>query len=278
MEKDGHSLVIYINRVDPEFFQTMKISLLRGRNFTAGETNAVIVSESLARRQWPGEDPLEKTLTLGGTQYPVAGVAGNARALALADSDAVEVYLPIDEAGLPSFAVMVRASGRIEDVTPAVASLARSIDPRVAPTVQTLKSAFARRIDGTERASTAVSVLGLTALLLACLGVVGVVSFAVSQRTREIGIRMALGAKAGHVLAVVLRQFVVPVAAGLVVGVGGAAALSQLLRRELYGISNLDPLAYLAAVSLFAAAAGVSALLPARTALRVDPMRALRHD
>jgi ABC-type antimicrobial peptide transport system permease subunit len=99
-----------------------------------------------------------------------------------------------------------------------------------------------------------------------------------SHSTKEIGIRMALGAPPSHVLAIVLRQFSLPVTVGLVVGVGGAAALSQLLRRGLYGISNLDPITYLAAIGLFVVTVALAALLPARRALRVDPMRALRYD
>jgi ABC-type antimicrobial peptide transport system permease subunit len=121
-------------------------------------------------------------------------------------------------------------------------------------------------------------VLGLVALLLACAGIVGLVGYAVSQRTKEIGIRMALGAKPAQVLSVVLRQFSLPVAAGLLAGVGGAAALSKMLRMLLYGIGNLDPIAYLGAIAVFAVTAAVAALLPARRALRVDPMRALRYE
>lgn len=123
-----------------------------------------------------------------------------------------------------------------------------------------------------------ISVLGSVAHLLACLGIVGLVAYAVSQRTKEIGIRMALGAKRAHVLSLVLRQFSRPVVAGLLVGVAAAAALSQLLRGVLYGISHLDPLAYLAAIGIFVLTVALAALLPARRALRVNPMRALRYD
>jgi ABC-type antimicrobial peptide transport system permease subunit len=124
----------------------------------------------------------------------------------------------------------------------------------------------------------AVSVLGASALLLACIGIVGLVAFTVSQRTKEIGIRMALGAKASHVLSVVLRQLSRPIIAGVLIGIGGAAGLSQILRRELYGISNLDPIAYLAAIGVFVATAVLTALWPARRALRIDPLQALRHE
>ena len=122
------------------------------------------------------------------------------------------------------------------------------------------------------------SALGIGALLLACLGITGLVAYAVSQRTKEIGILMALGAARSQVLAAVLRQFSRPVVGGLIVGLGGAAALSQGLRRQLYGLSSLDPLAYLATIVIFLAAVTVASLLPARRALRVDPILALRCE
>jgi ABC-type antimicrobial peptide transport system permease subunit len=159
-----------------------------------------------------------------------------------------------------------------------VASIAKSIDPRLVPEVQMMKTAFEGKLKTAEQSALAVSLLGAVALLLACAGIVGLVGYAVLQRTREIGIRMALGARPGNVLAVVLRQFSIPVAAGLAVGVGGAAALSNVLRFLLYGIGNLDPLAYLGAIAVFAVTVAVAALIPARRALRVDPMRALRYE
>ena len=140
------------------------------------------------------------------------------------------------------------------------------------------RCSFRRKLQGTERSAMAISLLGFTALALACLGIVGLVTYAVSQRTKEIGIRMALGARPAHVVAAVLRQFSRPVAIGLVVGVAGAAGLSQLLRRELYGISHLDPLAYVAAIGVFAITAALAAWWPARRALRIDPLRPLRYE
>lgn len=277
-EKDGKSFDIVLNRVAPEFFQTMRIPLLRGRNFTRGDQAVLLVSESLARRLWPAQDPLQQYLEIGPNRYPVIGVTGNARTLALADSDAVEAYQPLEPADSPSLSILVKTTGPVESLSSTIASTARGADARVVPSIQTLKTAYARQLEGTQRSVLTATVLGLVALLLACLGITGVVAFAVSQRVREIGIRMALGATPSHVLSVVLRQFSWPVAWGLLAGIAGAAALSRILRRELYGISNLDPIAYLAALALFMVTAAVAALLPARRALRVDPIRALRHN
>jgi ABC-type antimicrobial peptide transport system permease subunit len=141
-----------------------------------------------------------------------------------------------------------------------------------------MKTAFRGYQQTAGYSALAVGLLGSLALLLACIGIVGLVAYAVSQRTKEIGIRMALGARPMNILAVVLRRFSYPVAAGLLVGIIGAAALSQILRRELYGVSSLDPLAYLAAMAVFVVTVVVAALLPARRALRIDPMRALRYE
>jgi predicted permease len=274
---DGRTLRIQMNRVDPQFFQTMKIPLLRGRNLMRGDTHAILISESLARSAWPGQDPLGKKFTMG-EDYTVVGVAGSARLVKLEDSDSVEVYFLLGMADLPSTSVLVKTSASPEQLARSAASTTKAIDPDTIPEVQLLKAGFQRKLRGAETSALAISVLGFTALLLACFGIVGLVIYSVSQRTREIGIRMALGAKPAHVLSVVLRQFSLPVAAGLLVGVGGAAMLSQVLRRELYGISNLDPVAYLTAMGVFVVTVAVAALLPARRALRVDPIRALRYE
>jgi len=275
---DSHHVDMHANNIDPAFFETMKIPLLRGRNFKPGDTNAIIVSQSLAARAWPSVDPLGREIGHGDGKATVVGIAGNARATALEDPDAVEGYFLANAADQPGLSLVVRTAADPESVLPAIATIARGIDPQVFPTVQAMRTAFDVRMRGAEYSAATVAVLGATALLLACLGIVGLVSFAVTQRTREIGVRMALGAKQAHIIAIVLRQFSRPVLLGLVAGTAGAAALSQVLRRLLYGISNLDPEAYIGAVAIFLAAVLAGSLLPARKALRIDPVRALHHD
>ena len=274
---NGREVNVQINRVDPEFFQTMKIPLLRGRNLLSGEEHAVVISESFARGAWPGQDPLGKKFALDG-DYAVVGIVRSARLIKPEDSDSVEVYLPIQTADLPSTSVMVRTSIPPEDAARSAVAIGRALAPDSFPEAQLLKNALRRKLQSAEYSALVVSLLGSIAHLLACLGIVGVVAYAVSQRTKEIGLRMALGAQPSQVLSVVLRQFLIPVAAGLIVGVAGAAALSQLLRGQLYGISNLDPTTYLVAIAIFIVTVVVSALLPARRALRIDPLSALRHD
>ena len=265
---------IYINRVTPPFFSTLKIPILRGRNLQPGDSHGIVVSESFALGQWPGEDPVGQQFE-GNT---VVGIAGNARWVALQDPDAVEMYHLVSADDLPSLVAMVRTSGSPESVTPLVAAAAKVIDPKIFPDVRLVKTSYAGKLRETEITALSVAILGFSALLLACLGLVGLVAYSVSQRTKEIGIRMALGARGSHVLSVVLRQLSRPVALGLLLGIAGAAALSQVMRRELYGVSHLDPLAYGAAIGLFVVTAALTALVPARRALRVDPLKALRYE
>jgi predicted permease len=277
-EVAGRAVNVHINHIDPAFLETMKIPLLRGRNLRPGDARAMVVSESLARLRWPAEDPVGKVFRLGEDHLTVVGVSGSARLVSPEDSDAVEVYQLAQADMLPSMVAMVRTLAPPEGLVRSVASIAKSVDPRLVPEIQLMKSAFRGKLKTAESSALAVGVLGLVALLLACAGIVGLVGYAVSQRTKEIGIRMALGARPAHVLRVVLRQFSLPVVAGLLVGVGGAAALSKALRGLLYGVSNLDPIAYVGAVGIFAVTVAVAAWLPAMRALRVDPMRALRYE
>jgi predicted permease len=281
----GRQVDAYLNHVDPEFFHTMNIPLLRGRNLKAGDTDAIIVSESLSRREWPGADGLGKQFSTGldaagrVEKYTVVGIAGNARTVALHDSEAVEIYYVAQEADLPSVSVLAKLRGTADNLNASVRSVGSSIDPRVMPAVRPLRTAFHDQLRPVERGALLTSVMGAIALLLAVLGILGLVAYAVSQRTKEIGIRMALGAKPSHVLGtILLSQFLRPVALGVLLGAAGAAVLSQLLRHVLYGISNLDPISYSAAIILLVVMSTIAALAPAQRALRVDPMRALRHE
>ncbi len=271
------SVDVHMYGIDPQFFDTMKIPLQQGRNLTPGDTHAVVISRSFAR-QWPEKDPLGRPFQMGDTNFTVVGIVGAARLVALQDPDAVEAYYLAFDSDLPSMVLLVRTAGPPEGLVAFLASLAKSIDPKVFPDVQLMKSSFRRKMEGAEYAALSVSLLGLIALILACLGIVGLVSYAVANRTKEIGIRIALGANPARVITVVVRQLAQPLLAGSLVGVFGAAVLSQLLRRQLYGISNLDPIAYLGAIGVFVLMVAVAALLPARRALRVDPLRSLRYE
>ena len=274
----GRAVDVHINNVDPAFFRTMTIPIVRGRSLMRGEARAIVVSDSLARLQWPGEDPIGKSFTIGKHASTVVGVSGSARLVSPENSDAVEAYQLAADDVLPSVVLLVKTSVPPERVVPSVRSLARSIDPKGFPQIEVMKEAFERKVQPSRYAALAVSALGAAALLLASVGVVGLVMYAVSQRSKEIGIRMALGATSAGVLSSVLGRFARPVVGGLIAGVGGAALLSQILRRVLFGVSNLDPIAYLSAIVVFLVIVALAALVPARRALGVDPLLSLREE
>jgi len=279
LEIEGRRHDIYVHQVDAGYLGTMKIPLLRGRNLAPGDESGVVVSESLARKRWPHQDPLGQLFLIGDPKaLTVVGIAANARSLALQDPDAMKVYRLAREGDLPGMSVVLRTSGAPKTLLAAVGAAAKGIDPTVTPQIHLLKDRFEQRIREVEQGAFAVGALGIIALIVASLGIVGLVSYAVAQRTKEIGIRMAIGAEPRHILKSLASQFQSTVAFGLLAGVAGAAGLAQLLRRELYGLSTFDPLSYIAAVSLFVFVTGLAALIPARRALRVDPLVALRCD
>ncbi|HEY6273851.1 MAG TPA: ADOP family duplicated permease [Terriglobales bacterium] len=260
--------------VDPDFLSTMGIPLLRGRNLLPGEIHAVVVSESLARREWPGEDPLGKLWN----EDVVVGVAGNAPMNALNYTNAMEVYHAARLADMAGMVVLVKTVGSPEGLMTRVKSIAANLDPKVFPEVHWLKSDFHRNMQPVEMAATIVSLLGTLAVLLAALGLGGLVAYAVSERKKEIAIRIALGAEPVQVLSVILRQFMWPVTIGLLAGFAGAAAVSRSLRAILFGMSNLDALSYLVALGIVATTIAIAALLPAARSSRLEPIRQLRYE
>lgn len=275
---DGRELEAYIHQVDSHYLSTMKIALLRGRDLAEGDPSGIVVGESLALRYWPDREPLGQLLTIGDEALTVVGIAASARSLALGDPDVVEFYRLAREADLAGLAVVARTAGPTEGWTPAFSAAANSVDPNVRPQVHQLKDRFDETVSDIKNGALAVSLLGVIALAVACLGVVGLVSYSVAQRTKEIGIRLALGAESRHILGSLSRHFLGTLIGGLVLGVLGSAGLAQLMRRELYGLSTIDPIAYISAIVLFLVAVGLAALWPARRALRVDPLVALRTD
>jgi hypothetical protein len=269
--RDG--TVEYIHHVDASYFAVMGIPL-RGRAFEPGEPNVAVISESLAQARWPGEEPLGK-VRQGET---VIGIAGNARTIALGDPRATEHYEPVTNALLPEAVLIVRVTGDPTAMLPALARSARAIDEHVAPSVTILDDAFDEKLATPRRMAVVISGLAGLALMLAAIGLTGLLAFSVSQRVRELAICTALGATPMHIAAAVLRQYLKPLACGLVMGLAGAAALSMGLRSELLGLSYLDPISYLGSALLFTLVVLMSAAGPLRRALRLQPMAALRCE
>jgi predicted permease len=276
IDVDGHRIMIYPNWVGPDFFQTMRIPLLRGRYFRAGEKDVVILGEALARKRWPNDDPIGKQWEKG--KGVVVGVVGNTRAMELNNTDATEIYYPPATDDFPPMSVLVRAAGDPNTLTPTIKAIAGSIDTGLYPTITPLTVGFRKNVAQAEQITTIIGLLGGIAIFLAVVGLLGLISYAVSQRTKEIAIRLALGANRVEIFAAVLRRFAWPVLVGLIAGVAITAGLSQVLRRVLYGISGLDPISYVGAMVILIAILGAAALLPIRRALQLDIARTLHSE
>ncbi|MBV8819756.1 MAG: ABC transporter permease [Acidobacteriaceae bacterium] len=277
-EIGGRKVVIYPNWVTPDFFHTMGIPFRLGRTFYPGEKRAVIVSAAFARQQWPGQNPLGQALGEGAARDIVIGVVGDAHANALSDNDATEQYWAAQEVDMPDMVVMLEAAGEPGSLTSLIKSISESLDRSALPEIRQLKVLYRENVSNIEAAAGIVGLIGLVALGLAAIGMVGLVAFVVTQRTKEIAIRMALGAKPEAVLSAVLKQFRWPVALGLVVGSGFAAFGSKLLRAALYGVSNLDGVSYVAAIGLLTVMIAAALLLPAVRALRIDLAKTLHYE
>ncbi len=269
---------IHQNEISPHYFQTMGIPLLRGRDFTPQDKEVIIVSESAARALWAGKDPMQQTWKLGGRLLAVIGVAGNARSTGLRNGDDAQIYMTLGAEPTCSATLLVRASQAPEDTVANISQVARAVDPTLSPNVQLLKVTLAEKLSDSQHVAGVVGGMGTLALVLAIIGLYGVVAYNVSQKTREIGIRIALGATSTGIVRNMVSNFVLPLGIAMASGLLMAALLSVILRQYLYGLSNLDPLSYLAAAGLLTVVGAVAALLPARRALKVDPMLALRCE
>jgi predicted permease len=277
-EIDGREVQMYPNWVAPDFFRTMGIPLLMGRTFLPNEKNAIVISESLARRQWPHESPIGKSMKDGDKQEIIVGVGGDAHINAISDDDAVEQYWPAQPGDMPGMVLVARVAGDPGALPPAIKNISESIDPKLFPEIRQLKLLYRDNVKGVELTATAVSFIGVVAALLSAIGIIGLVAFTVRQRTKEIAIRLALGANPTHVLGAVLKQFSFPVLLGLATGTAFAAMSSRILRKALFGVSNLDPASYAFAIAMLAAIILVSMLIPARRALKLDLAKTLHYD
>jgi predicted permease len=260
--------------VTPSYFDTMRIPVVRGRVFTAGETRVRVISASLARRLWPDEDPIGKAYDEG----TIVGVAADARTVRFSDGGATECYRPIGPSDMPDAVMVVRVEGAPRDTAASIQAVVRGDDARLTPSVVLLESALEDKLQTPRRVAVIASVLGVSALLLAMIGIGGIVAFTVSQRLREIGVRVALGARPAHVVRAIGRQFAIPLAWGAAAGSGLAIGVGTILSSELFGVSRLDPAAHGVALLLFALVTVAAAAPAIRRALRVDPATTLRHE
>ena len=231
----------------------------------------------MARRYWPGQDPIGRQFRVTKI-HEVIGVCRDVQSVSYMQDDGPFYYWPLDlQQAKPGY-LLVRVSGDTQTVSASVGEIVRQADPQMATTIRTLASTVQRQGEQLKPMMIYGAIAGVLALLLALTGVYAVVSFSVSQRIREIGIRTALGAQRRDVVALVLRSGASPVIGGLLAGVGLVFALSALMASMLYGVNPRDPLT-LAIVPLLLFAAALGAIwIPARRAATLDPLSSLRHD
>jgi predicted permease len=274
----GRTVQLYPNWVEPDFFGTMGIPLKLGRTFYSGEKHSVIVSESFARQQWPGQNPVGQQIGDGASKDTVIGMAGDAHINALSDDDATEQYWAAQPADMPDMVLIVRSTGEHGSLSLTTKGISESLDPSIFPEIRQIKALYHDDVSNIELLATIVGLAGMTAVALSCVGIVGLVAFVIRQRTKEIAIRIALGANHTAVLSTVLRQFRWPVAVGLVAGTAIAAVGSKMLRVVLYGVSNLDPSSYVIGGTLLAGLVSLSMLIPATRVFRLNPATILHYD
>ncbi len=271
----------------PEYFPTLGIPALAGRNFTAQDTEetppVVIVSESFARKVWPGAPALGKQLMIDYPNrkyaYEVVGVTRDIRYYGLKSQPQAEVFVPHAQIAYLPMNVVVRTTTDPLQLVGAVRQVARDLDPaQPISEVNTMERLIQRSIAPDRFALALLSLLAALALLLASVGIYGVLSYTVAARTHEIGVRMALGATTRDVLRMTLGEGMGLAAMGIALGLLAAWALTRLMQPLLFGVGATDPLTFLGGALLLTAVAWLACYLPARRATKVDPLQALRHD
>jgi predicted permease len=275
--------------IHTNFFDTMEIPLKLGRSFTASDTQTsppvAILNETLAKALFPNENPIGKLFAGGRNVRPeqrveIVGVVADAKVNSLRDAPSPMFYRPILQAGFPSRTVVIRTAGDPAALLPAIRDAVRQIDPKL-PLGQL--STQMERLEGSyllnERIfALASSLFSGLALIIATIGLFSVMSYSVARRTKEIGIRMALGAQRDRVLKSVMREALLLVAIGVMLGLAGALALTRLIRTLLFGLAPHDPLTISIAVMVMIIISAAASYLPARRASRIDPMVALRYE
>jgi predicted permease len=276
------------NQVSSGYFETMGIPLLRGRDFldSDGEnsTHVAIISQAMAERYWQGQDAIGQHFSTTfdpKRSIQIVGVVGNIKPDSLTPQQSPFFYMPLAQSDQPMATLHVRTAAAPETMASEVIGLIHSLDPTVPVFEVQPMTAALETLNGFlifQFAAGLAMCLGILGLTLAVVGAYGVISYAASRRTHEIGIRMALGAQALQVLGMILRQGVVIVAAGVVAGIAAAAGMARLVGNFLIGVPPLDSVTYVGASVLLAAVALIACYIPARRAMRVDPMQALRHE
>ena len=270
-------------RVNTRYFSAMRIPFLRGRNFTEQEVREsaklVIISDLLARQVFPNEEPIGKRLIMAMNNQPfeIIGIVGDIRHRALESTPSPAMYVPSNQA--PWMNIVLRMQGDPASLAGAVRNEVRALDPdQPVAMMRTMDQWMETAVAGPRYRTALLALFAFVALVLASTGIYGVMSYSVSQRTHEIGVRMALGARRMDVMKLVVRQGMTLVTVGVALGVLGAMALTRVMSTLLFGVTAKDPLTFVVVATLLTLVAFVACYLPARRATKVDPLVALRYE
>ena len=282
------------SQVTPEYFHLLEIPALRGRLFNDGDDEnaplVAVINQAMAETYWRGEDPLGKRLRLGGgragvgqraskTWITIVGVIADARTESLAIASVPQIYLSLYQETPKELAIFLRGDLNASAIPEEVRAMVQSVNPELPVYgAQTLNDAVTASLEQRRFSMDIVAAFAVTALLLAALGIYGVISFIVSERTRDIGIRLALGAQRGKIMGMILRQGLGLATAGAALGLVGSVIVSHLMAGLLYGVSPTDLLTFAGVTLVLTAVALAACYIPARRAMRVDPMIALRYE
>jgi putative ABC transport system permease protein len=274
--------------VSPDYFRMMRIPLLRGRFFSDQDSpsspKVAIISETLVRRYFPNQDPLGRQMRFGfppnsNVSREIVGIVGDVRDVALSRKPGPMMYVPFAQAPLYGGEVVVRSSLSASSVAVDIRQAVRSIDKNLPVTdIESLNDALGQSISQERFRTFLLGSFSAIALVLAAVGIFGVISYSASQRTHEIGIRIALGAGRRDVLRLILGQGTKLALSGLGIGVVAAFLLTRLMSSLLYSVSPTDPVTFASVTIILLSVALTACYIPARRAMRVDPMVALRHE
>ena len=270
-------------RVNQHYFQAMQIPLLRGRNFTEQEVRqsdkVVVVSQQLVNTAFPNEEPLGKRLftVVDDKPYEIIGVVGDIRHRSLEFQPYAAMYMPSREPGWMN--IVIRTQSDPVTLVPAIREQVKAIDPdQPIAAIRTMDEWIDRSVSAPRYRTTLFGMFAVLAMILAATGIYGVMSYSVAQRTHEIGVRMALGARRWDVLRLVVRQGMMLVLLGLAIGLAGAFALTRVMSSLLFGVTAKDPLTFVAVAAVLSLVALLACYIPARRATKVDPLTALRYE
>ena len=269
------------------YLQTLAIPLLRGRIFDARDTpdspHVAVISDSLARTAWPGQDPIGHTIEFGNMDgdmrlLTIVGIVGDIHDYGLDAPPRPTVYVDLFQRPRPWMTITMLTDADTQAVTTTARRILAELNPEIPPRFRTFAQIYSASLGSRRFDLLLIGTFGIVALLLATAGVFGVMAYSVSRRTREIGVRVALGARSRDVLTMILSQGMRSIMIGVVIGLAGSLALTRTLSSLLFGVTATDPLTFLAVIALLITAALVACYIPARRATKVDPMVALRYE